>query len=796
VKEKELRIALVCYGGVSLAVYMHGVVKEVWKLVRASRALHAVDDPLAKPSAPPPAGDDIDSEGIYFELLQAIGRNVDLRVVVDAIAGASAGGINGVLLARALAHDLSMEPLTRLWLEGADVERLMAPEVRAGRWSKWFLHPMLWLAGLRLLRRLAPEREVRAKLSTFVRSRWFKPPFDGPALLASLADALDAMGRSDRPAASLLPEGHRLDLFVTVTDFHGYAQRIPLHDPPSVLEREHRHVLAFAYRRRPGGVVDSDFADAEVPALAFAARATACFPGAFQPAQLREVDRWLAARARDWPGREAFLRRNFAPYREHGVDPAGACFIDGAVLNNKPFAEAIAAVRERPAYREVDRRVVYVEPDPEAAAGAARARAMPGFFRTILGAMAEIPRAEPVRDELVGIANFNRSLRRLKAIVDEERPEVRRLVRQLAGQALDGPLDAERLAALRDGANARAAGDAGYAYRGYLRLKLLGVEDWLIALLAGAAGHPPDSAGAEAVGLAVRRHVTGLRRTEEAGSPAWIGFLLSFDVSFRARRLRFLIRAANQLYPRLASAAFAGLTAARLDSLKRRLYDALALFRTFERREFLSAETRGFACRLFGTPQAPAATPADEPAVADLLRVLATEIDLRAANRMVDETLAEFAADAAATPARRELLFAYLGFAFWDVMTFAVTEARDLGEFDEVRVDRISPDDAGALRGGGARAMLKGVGFGHFAAFFSRQYRENDYLWGRLHAAERLLDIVADAGRDPGSPPPDLAGLRRRIFLAILRTEWQRLETCREGIDELLEVLLEQAASA
>ena len=40
-RQKELRIALVCYGGVSLAVYMHGVTKEVWKLARASRAKSA-----------------------------------------------------------------------------------------------------------------------------------------------------------------------------------------------------------------------------------------------------------------------------------------------------------------------------------------------------------------------------------------------------------------------------------------------------------------------------------------------------------------------------------------------------------------------------------------------------------------------------------------------------------------------------------------------------------------------------------------------------------------------------------
>src|SRR5437016_3366476 len=43
-REKELRIALVCFGGISLAVYMHGISKEILKLVRASSALHAIAD--------------------------------------------------------------------------------------------------------------------------------------------------------------------------------------------------------------------------------------------------------------------------------------------------------------------------------------------------------------------------------------------------------------------------------------------------------------------------------------------------------------------------------------------------------------------------------------------------------------------------------------------------------------------------------------------------------------------------------------------------------------------------------
>ena len=148
-REKELRIALVCFGGVSLAVYMHGVTKEILKLVRASSALHAIADRPRRAQAAfsdrPDAGEpEYDTESVYFELLRDIGRALELRVVVDIIAGASAGGINGAMLARALSHDLPMAAMRDLWLDNADVAVLLSPDTRAGVWSKWFLKPFLW----------------------------------------------------------------------------------------------------------------------------------------------------------------------------------------------------------------------------------------------------------------------------------------------------------------------------------------------------------------------------------------------------------------------------------------------------------------------------------------------------------------------------------------------------------------------------------------------------------------------------------------------------------------------------
>ncbi|HSV83678.1 MAG TPA: hypothetical protein VLK85_31160 [Ramlibacter sp.] len=40
-KEKELRLAVVLFGGVSLAAYEHGINREILNLVRASRIFHA-----------------------------------------------------------------------------------------------------------------------------------------------------------------------------------------------------------------------------------------------------------------------------------------------------------------------------------------------------------------------------------------------------------------------------------------------------------------------------------------------------------------------------------------------------------------------------------------------------------------------------------------------------------------------------------------------------------------------------------------------------------------------------------
>jgi patatin-related protein len=810
-REKELRIALVCFGGVSLAVYMHGISKEILKLVRASAALHAITDRTARAKATffdgvDPSDPEYDTEAIYFELLREIGARVELRVVVDIIAGASAGGINGTMLARALSHDLPMGKLRDLWLDNADVSVLLAPEAKANRWSKAFLKPLIWGAGKTGVLGVR-DREVRDKLSLFVRSRWFKPPLSGARMAELMFDAVAAMGAPRRPGASLTPSGQRLDLIVMLTDYHGYQHLIQIHDPPLIRDREHHHVLRFSCRRNGNGAAASDFALSNAPALAFAARATSSFPGAFPPAQIREMDALVERRGTDWPDRAAFIARNFAPHIQAEINPATASFIDGSVLNNRPFHQAIAAIHGRPAYRQVDRRLVYIDPDPASASAPAR-REAPGFFATLKGAMSDIPRNQPVTDELGWVFAFNDEVRQLNAIIDGARPSIHRLLARIITEPLDRPADADRIRAWREQANAHVAQDAGFAYQGYVRLKLASVRRFLARLIAEMRDAPPRSPLARLIAETVDAWAThaGLVYSERESSPAgraaagipdWASFLLAFDVDYRKRRLNFLIEGQNRLYQMIEHPRFKGLDPPVIDRLKRDFYGCLELVQRREEVRFFDADTRALAADIFAlVPSESDARDlrrharhfvgANAERIGSLIARLAARIELSASTRDVDVLLAGL--DPARWPAqaRREVLINYLGFPFWDVLTFPLTSTREVGELHEILVDRISPQDARSLDGFNSGQSLKGIGFGHFAAFLSRAYRENDYLLGRLHAIDRLIDIVCDSARiDAAHEGIDVVRLKQRAFIRVLDAEAPHLTESAELIAAL-----------
>ena len=774
-QEKELRIAVVLTGGISLAIYMHGIAKELHKLVRASRAFHRSSSEDAYTDST--SGREVDTETLYHELLKSLAPKMNLRIVIDVIAGASAGGVNGIMLARALAHDLDMDPHRRIWLERADVDYLVDETSAASRWRQIYMTPFTALLSYSRLKALAPEQETRDKLTSFIRSRWFHPPFSGSRFTSWILEACKDMEGKAPENGSLLPDGHPLDLYVSLTDFYGHANRIALHDPPVIEERDHRHVLQFGYVRSREGRLKSDFGPEHVPGLAFAARATSSFPGAFEPMSVAELDRALARMDMTWSGRDEFLRTKLGKFmgRESGEGIDEVRFIDGSVVNDKPFAAAAGAISGRPAQRSVMRRIIFVDPNPIDAVKIDET-GDPGFFRTILASLAEIPRNEPIHDDLERISSLNRNIRLIGQVLQQSRPQVDHFVDGILPRdsAKIHPTESE-IAQWRNAANEQAASGAGYAFHNYFRLKILRTTRKIESLIASMAY--PDSGGEippharlgfmAALGkLGVLDQEFRKQSQNLKTSTREIQFLKTFDVDFRVRRLRFVIRRLNELYRVAASNPQIESQVDRLDELKTTLYGLLeqtkmrwqAAYHGDEIAQILNAVAEG-------------ADPGPE-IYEQVIDRIGKNMALQEADSQADEIFAVMVLNYIPEALRRDLFAAYVGFSFFDVMSFPMVQWEDIDEFEEILIDRISPADAKAIRTGGTPEILKGVSLRRFGAFFNRSYRENDYLWGRLNAADRLVDIIMGAVSESDIVHDiDCSDFKRRLFHAILDAE-------------------------
>jgi patatin-related protein len=757
-RQKELRLALVCYGGVSLAVYMHGITKEVWHLARASRAFHH------------PAGVPLDGvAAAYRDFLVTIERDhgLQIRVLPDILTGASAGGINAVFLAQAIYAGHSLEPLTDLWLTNADVSALTDPEAEPmWRYAKLWAQPIAeWFLsrpGNAVSATVSPETraEVRAKVSRLVRGRWFSPPFSGAKFSAMLYEALVKMA-AEGDGIPLLPAGYPIDLTATVTDFRGHPETLRLNSPPQVEETEHR--LPITFRARIGDTPGAGLADPLE--LVLAARATASFPGAFPPLTMAEIDRLAETEGHHWATRGAFLGRTMPAHVARGTIGEVA-LIDGAVLVGAPFGAALSALYGRPAQREVDRRFVYLDPRPDGGSPAPGTRTREvGFFGAIFGSLSTIPREQPIRDDLERIDHQSRDAARLKRIVMELQPDIDHAVEKLFGYTflLDRPTP-KRLASWRAKAQQAAAERAGYAFGAYALTKFEGILDTLARLTLKGDGQPLGDPGPLVQALRCELEARGLGRLTDAQGGATaeaIGFFRAHDTGFRIRRLQLLARKLArdwQLDPSISDDA--------LDRARDRIYEILALY---YRADEDVLHSQRFCKLAADARQAPAA----------VLDYLSAQRLLPATDLAAEELLIDAIEDMPKVLKRRMLL-TYLGFPFYDVATLPLSRREGLDEYNPVKIDRISPDDARSIREGGTSATLRGIEFYNFGAFFSRDYRENDYLWGRLHGAERMIDLVASTVTG-GVSGETIRAAKRAVFLAVLEEE-EIAGRCQRGL--------------
>ena len=132
--ECEVRFAVVMYGGVSLAIYINGVAQELLNMVRATapdpdnanKALLKEEELVGAGKVYRKLGQNLFQKLSGLDpIVSATPLAIRTRFVVDVISGTSAGGINGVFLAKALAQDQVMDGLKQLWLSEGDLGKLL-----------------------------------------------------------------------------------------------------------------------------------------------------------------------------------------------------------------------------------------------------------------------------------------------------------------------------------------------------------------------------------------------------------------------------------------------------------------------------------------------------------------------------------------------------------------------------------------------------------------------------------------------------------------------------------------------
>ena len=503
--KKELRLAVVIYGGASLAIYMHGVTKELLKLVRASKVLHEMGRDKAQTVAYTDGPDHRphDTEAVYFELLKQINAKSHFRVILDVIAGASAGAINGVMLAKAIVDDSLLGGQTPTWLSDADVEymgREMSP------WKKWYLYPLLRLLFFWLPRDIGANSETREKLARVVRSSWFQPPLSGSRLCHIFFDALERMGKTRREGSTLLPAGQRLDVYASITDLAGYPRTIRLHDELLARENEHAAYCRLTHLQTDDGRRETDFDDTNLPGLVWAGRASSSYAGAFAPFHHAEMRNVTRERDMDWPEEQKFLHYNV--FVQDGTpaarvfDPADRYFVDGGIVNNKPFAAALEALSNRPADRHVERCIAYIEPDPNVEEVIHPERNL-GYLSTLRAALSTIPRNQPIVDDLNEIVAQDARVRINRRIVDANSDHIHDLVSELQEIHEHQALSTDLVTYLRTEILQRAEDQMGIAYHAYVQRRVWRLTEALVAEWAVLAEDPNDDGTRRAMSTSV-----------------------------------------------------------------------------------------------------------------------------------------------------------------------------------------------------------------------------------------------------------------------------------------------------
>ena len=354
----ELRLALAMRGGVSLAVWIGGAVSEIDLARRTGQR-----GPAAAGAA---------------DFWQEVLRDATLyeSVVVDVLAGASAGGLNGVLYAASQVYDFPYGAMRDIWLTVGGTEGL----VRRGEpWPSLFMGDDYFLA------------TVHQKLEALTRAAPTHPD-DGSR--------------------------QRVELALSATMMEPVVRPLPSPEDEPLAER--RHAGGFRFRQPEEPWLPTDFpapSDPQFPAtlwrLALAARSTSSYPGAFEAAEVRSCRRETFTSPAPVDGSDArvdldgtFLDRT-----------TGRPFVvaDGGILDNIPIRAALDFIANAPAQGPTERFLVYLQPGASTSPrtstdlGEEERRTTMAVLRGVLAARVA---GETINEDIAAIEAYNEAIAR------------------------------------------------------------------------------------------------------------------------------------------------------------------------------------------------------------------------------------------------------------------------------------------------------------------------------------------------------------------------------------------------
>jgi patatin-related protein len=373
---------------VSLAIYTHGICQEFYNAVRG--------------------------RGIY-KLIKAL---TDADLVVDVISGSSAGGINGILLAYAIANSNDREivdfsQFAKIWHNSGEAIKLL-------KRPNLFKFPL----GINAHSEYGGEAAAQADaMRTTLAHR--------QGLLAALVRGVEH--KLPRPTTEWFSTTKELDLAIAGTDYLGRVERLAVcasnrtteeHQPnPGV--KDHRAIFRLKHRQGRKEPFNPYYQDPTLPrtpndtyqALIKLCQITAGIPVISPLVEIDLQDRKnLVDRQLVTWGK---LAKNYTVDLSTGQGEK-LYFLDGGLLDNAPLTCLMRESSYRLPNRSSQRKLFYVDPNPAhfndgiSSIGKKKSR-LEYIFHTV---SSSIPIQQSISNDLRTINEHNHKVRRYQTLID------------------------------------------------------------------------------------------------------------------------------------------------------------------------------------------------------------------------------------------------------------------------------------------------------------------------------------------------------------------------------------------